>query len=377
MAKKTSNSDFISKVFDQVGTEYSFLEEYNGTDNKIKIKHNKCSHVYHVTPYKFLRRKQRCPKCANNRKKTPLEYKQEFNRVLGEEYLLLSDYKGARERVKVKHIVCGSTYLQIASESISGKGCLKCAQNNFIGGRLKTNDDYLKDFENISQNEYKLLSTYIKDDENVKIEHLKCGNTFEMRAGSFLQRKGCPKCAVLKRSEKQRWTTEMFIEFVDKNSNGEYLVLGNYVNSQTNIKIKHLKCGHIFNPTPRDFVSGTRCPKCKSSRGEKIIYNILRSENIDFDTQFKFEDCRNQRPLPFDFKVKKEDGSFFLIEFQGIQHYQPIEYFGGELAFDVRKTNDLIKKKYCKNNNIQLMEIPYSMSEDEIKKIILKKSSRS
>ena len=47
------------------------------------------------------------------------------------------------------------------------------------------------------------------------------------------------------------------------------------------------------------------------------------------------------------------------IEFQGIQHYKPVEIFGGLKKFKEQQINDNIKRKYCKNNNIYLLEISY------------------
>ena len=48
-----------------------------------------------------------------------------------------------------------------------------------------------------------------------------------------------------------------------------------------------------------------------------------------------------------------------LIEFQGIQHEQPIEYFGGEEQFEIQQEHDKRKREYAKQNNINLLEIWY------------------
>lgn len=49
----------------------------------------------------------------------------------------------------------------------------------------------------------------------------------------------------------------------------------------------------------------------------------------------------------------------YVIEFDGEQHQKPIEFFGGEEKFLQRKNNDIIKNKYCFNNNILIIRIPY------------------
>lgn len=106
------------------------------------------------------------------------------------------------------------------------------------------------------------------------------------------------------------------------------------------------------------------CPQCartKNSIGEKMIKNYLEEKNMKYISQAIFEDCLGlgKRFLPFDFCIYLDDKNYFLCEFQGVQHYEPIEYFGGETEFEVRKVNDKIKKEYCFSNNIDLLEISY------------------
>ena len=49
------------------------------------------------------------------------------------------------------------------------------------------------------------------------------------------------------------------------------------------------------------------------------------------------------------------------IEYQGIQHYLPVEFFGGEEALTQRKDLDLQKKQLCLDNNVRLIEWPYDI----------------
>ena len=59
------------------------------------------------------------------------------------------------------------------------------------------------------------------------------------------------------------------------------------------------------------------------------------------------------------------------IEYQGKQHYQVVEYFGGENGLKERQRNDLIKKNYCIEKNIQLLEIQYGETKENIERMIL------
>ena len=91
------------------------------------------------------------------------------------------------------------------------------------------------------------------------------------------------------------------------------------------------------------------------SKGELYIYNYLIKNNIEFAPQFKFDDCRDKRPLPFDFMVKVNN-EIRLIEFDGSQHfYKSRTMYNTERV----KKHDEIKNKYCKDNNIKLLRIPY------------------
>jgi hypothetical protein len=62
--------------------------------------------------------------------------------------------------------------------------------------------------------------------------------------------------------------------------------------------------------------------------------------------------------LPFDFGVLI-NGKIRCIEFQGGQHYHPVNRFGGKKAFDLLVSRDNIKKQYCLANSIPLLMIKY------------------
>ena len=104
------------------------------------------------------------------------------------------------------------------------------------------------------------------------------------------------------------------------------------------------------------------------SLGERLIKDILVENQIDFIPQKRFDDCKNTLALPFDFYLPKYNT---CIEFDEIQHFKPIDFFGGNDEFNRRKTNDAIKTEYCNIHNINLIRLPYTLSNEEIKKQIL------
>jgi hypothetical protein len=100
----------------------------------------------------------------------------------------------------------------------------------------------------------------------------------------------------------------------------------------------------------------------RSSRGEIKIYDILSLAGLDFKEEYSFPDLvsTSGRPLRFDFAVFTDDGEIdFLIEYQGIQHYQAKSKFGGAQGLYRQKYNDTQKRKYCMEHGYTLITIPY------------------
>lgn len=98
------------------------------------------------------------------------------------------------------------------------------------------------------------------------------------------------------------------------------------------------------------------CGKCRSSHGQNKIRDILKENNINFIEEYRFPDCKNIRPLPFDFFLPDYN---CCIEFDGEQHYKSTGGWNSEEHVEKVKNNDEIKNQYCKDNNITLIRIPY------------------
>ncbi len=95
------------------------------------------------------------------------------------------------------------------------------------------------------------------------------------------------------------------------------------------------------------------------SNGVKRIKAHLIGLKISFKEEFKIADCKNIRPLPFDFALFSDGVLVGLIEYNGIQHYQKIRRFGGKKAFERQQKHDLIKMGYCNQHNIPFLVISY------------------
>ena len=100
----------------------------------------------------------------------------------------------------------------------------------------------------------------------------------------------------------------------------------------------------------------------KSSRGEIKICDILDYAGLHYKEEYSFPDLVSSsgRPLRFDFAVFDDDGELdFLIEYQGKQHYEAINKFGGKSGFTKQRYNDAKKKAYCLEHGYNLICIPY------------------
>ena len=100
----------------------------------------------------------------------------------------------------------------------------------------------------------------------------------------------------------------------------------------------------------------------KASRGEIKIFDVLTEAGVSFMEEYSFPDLvsNTKTPLRFDFCVFSDDGEIdFLIEYQGIQHYEPKSKFGGVAGLRKQQYNDMLKREYCKKHGIPLVLIPY------------------
>lgn len=122
------------------------------------------------------------------------------------------------------------------------------------------------------------------------------------------------------------------------------------------------ECGHEWDALVSNRGRGRGCPNCRlfKSKGAKNIAKYLDDRNVVYEDEYTFQNCKNECLLRFDFAVFEENGDLAcLIEFDGEQHYYPVQAFGGEEGFKKTKQNDEIKTNYCINNNIPLIRIPY------------------
>lgn len=128
-------------------------------------------------------------------------------------------------------------------------------------------------------------------------------------------------------------------------------------------KRKIIRSGNLLRGKTRS------CGCNKISKYEELVESILDELNIKYEREYRFSECRNHFPLPFDFYIELGEKRF-CIECQGQQHYIPVDHFGGKERFKTLVLNDNIKKQFCENNNITLICLPYTLSNDEARRIL-------
>ena len=205
-----------------------------------------------------------------------------------------------------------------------------------------------------------LLEPFSNVRDKLKHKCLKCENIFEsspkvVKSSIY----GCPYCSGTKISNK---------DYINKLPD-DIESLEIYVNSYLKIKHKCKTCNNTWSTKPNYILhTGCGCPFCKSSKGEKIISNILLSLSINFERQYPVK--INNKTYYFDFYINDLK---LCIEYDGVQHFESIDYFGGEQAFINCKNNDQIKDKWCNDHNIRIIRIPYYINDVDIEKILLSK----
>ena len=323
----------------------------------------------------------------------------------------VSNYSNSRTKIK---IICQKhgEFEQLPSNHLFGNGCPKCAQLNTGNILRMTHNDFVNRCDKIHNQKYNYsLVNYIDNDTKVRIICPIHGE-FEQTPQSHLSGSECNKCS----HDKLRKSQLVFINKASLVHTQKYnYSLVEYKNNKTKIKIicpihgefeqtpqSHLngcgcnKCGNsikskdffiseslkvhgdyydysevefidtntkvkIICPIHGEFLQraghhyrGSGCLICNESKGERIIRQYLIDKNIEFVPQKRFKDCKDIRPLPFDFYLPKINT---CIEFDGEQHFKIKEAWGGIKALENTQKRDKIKTDYCINNNIKLIRL--------------------
>jgi hypothetical protein len=199
-----------------------------------------------------------------------------------------------------------------------------------------------------------------------------CNNEWNSSWNGVMSNRGCPLCALKTSGEKRRISIDEVIKMFEENLI-EIIDPSSYTITEEKVFSKCKKCGYEWFTDYHHVRNGRACPVCKMSRGEKKIKKYLDSQEIFYEPQKRFPDCKYKKMLPFDFYLPDYET---CIEYNGIQHYEEVDYFGGESHLNKVKIRDDIKKKYCDINGINLLKISY-IDFNHVEEILLDSVSSS
>lgn len=230
----------------------------------------------------------------------------------------------------------------------------------------KTTQDFVNELKNISPS-IEVLGEYVKGTIPIQCQCKVCKHIWNPIPSNLLQGKKCPKCKAVQNGNNKRKSFDQFLEQAKETHFQKYdYSKAKYVNNYTEITIICPIHGE-FKQIPYVHLRGCGCPKCKQSKGELLIEHLLSEHNVKYSSQFELK--LDNRRIYIDFYLPEYN---VFIEYNGKQHYIPIEYFGEEIRFQQQKFRDQIVRDYCNSNNITLIEIKYDSSEEFIKSILKK-----
>lgn len=349
--KKKTHEEYVEEVA-VINSNIKVIGRY--VNAKTSILHKCLIHdvEWMASPTNILNGKG-CPKCANEKRhkamsRTHEEYIREVEKI-NQDIIVLGVYINARMPILHKCKIDGYEWMTSPDHILNGRGCPKCVGNN-----KKTHEEYVQELSLINPN-IEVTGYYISALTPIMHKCMIHNIEWKMRPNDALYGKGCFICGVEKSGNSRLKTHAQYVEEL-KLINKNIIVIEDY--NGTNIPILH-KClidGCEWYATPHNVLCGTGCPRCNESKGEKEIRKWLMKHNIIYDSQKRFSDCCDKITLPFDFYLPDYN---CCIEYDGVQHYEPVEYFGGKESFEYIQKHDKIKTNYCLNNNISLLRISY------------------
>ena len=234
---------------------------------------------------------------------------------------------------------------------MNGVGCQKCLGHKHEDEQVRIELSKLHPHLDFSE------TMFSEHDENYRISVI-CPKHGIRKLSYFSLRRGCgcDLCKWEKGGFKNRMNYEDFIQRAEEtHGKGTYFYEKDIMTNrdkQGRIKITCPIHGDFW-VNMSNFLHGrSGCTKCSMSLLEKEISSFLKEKNILFEQQKSFTWLKNHKNLYIDFFLPQYN---IGIECQGLQHFEQIEFFGGEEGFKKRNENDALKKNLCNQHGIKLL----------------------
>ena len=285
-----------------------------------------------------------------SKRKTTEEFIKQAKEIHGDKY----DYS----KVEYKNnstpvcIICPEhgEFWQRPNSHLKGNGCDACG-----GTKKLTTEEFIKRSKEIHGDKYDYSKVeYVDYETPVCIICPEHGEFWQIPHTHLSKRNsGCPKCRYVKSwNTRGRITTEEFIEKA-KSVHGDKYNYSKvvYKNIRTKVCITCPEHGDFFQ-LPKHHVSRKHgCPICSESHLEKELRIFLEENSIKYNYEMHFDELKQKS---FDFYLPEFK---IAIECQGIQHFEPIGFFGGEEVLKKQQESDFQKKEYCDKNGIKIVYV--------------------
>lgn len=345
MCKTKTREQFIKEAIEVHGNKYDYSKViYKNARTPVCIicpEHGE----FWPTPDNHLKGNN-CPYCSGVGLVTTEIFIEKARRVHGDKYDYSKvDYVNNRTKVCIICPIHGE-FWQTPSAHLNGQNCPKCSdtqinQETFLLKSFEKHGNKY-DYSEVKYVDYRTPVCIIcHEKDELGNEHGK----FWQRPANHLRGQNCPKC-----THEHQYTTE---EWIAKARN----VYGNkydfskvkYIDCRTKVIITCPKHGE-FSVYPTVFLNGNGCPKCRVSKLEKIMMDILDKRGIEYEYNKRFTWLRKIKPLPVDFYLPKYKT---VIECQGEQHLIKGRQFKNNP--NIVTENDIIKNKLCGENDVNIL----------------------
>lgn len=214
-------------------------------------------------------------------------------------------------------------------------------------------------------------TVYVNSRTKIRFYCKVCKEYIEEKIGEHIKSPcGCPKCSKIIAGEKIRSNKENFIKKAEEIHGKIYDYSEvEYTTNDKKVKIYDPEREEYFWQTPNRHLSGEGNPNRSGSKGEKIIKNWIASNKVFSEKENNYEfqykvigkiEGRNTDIVIIDFKVWYNNHEYW-IEYNGKAHYENIPFFHNNIdEFNKQLKRDQNVKKYCEENGIIFIEIPYT-----------------
>ena len=283
----------------------------------------------------------------------------------------LSDYRHMGSKIKVICKKHGETTQVARTHLDSPTGCKGCSHDKIADERKSDTGSFIEKARKMHGDRYDYsLVEYERASIPVTIVCSLHGR-FKQRPNGHLRGARCPTCFYEVIGKWNKSNTETFVEKARRVHGDRYdYSLVEYQLDNNKVEIICKKHG-VFKQSPNPHLQGQGCPNCKSSIGESVLAELFKKHGIRFIREYVIPNSNTR--YRYDFFLIEHNT---LVEFHGIQHYTPTNWFGGNEGFAKQLIVDQTKETLAKAFKMRLVVVSYknlTLEESKFEKLVMDK----